>query len=93
MRATGIINKKTGLWFFPNRDATNQSGFNAIPAGTRSIYASFYYLGHHGYFWTSSQDNKLNAWFWYLKYSNAAIYRESYFKRSGYSVRCIKDGL
>jgi hypothetical protein len=32
-----------------------------------------------------------NAWFWYLKYSNTGIYRENYFKNSGYSVRCILD--
>jgi uncharacterized protein (TIGR02145 family) len=91
MRTTGILNKKTGLWFYPNREATNESGFSALPAGTRSIYSKFFYLGYHGYFWTSTQESDLQAWFWYLKYSNTAVYRESYFKRSGYSVRCIKD--
>jgi uncharacterized protein (TIGR02145 family) len=91
MRTTGILNKKTGMWFYPNREATNKSGFSAVPAGTRSIYSKFFYLGYHGYFWSSTQESELQAWFWYLKYSNTAIYRESYFKRSGYSVRCLKD--
>jgi len=91
LRATGTIEKKSGMWYFPNRDAANSSGFNAIPGGTRSIYSKFFYLGYHGYFWSSSEKDRMNAWFWYLKYSNTGIYRENYFKNSGYSVRCVLD--
>lgn len=91
LRGAGIVEKHTGLWHYPNRDATDRFGFDAIPAGTRSIYAKFYYLGYHGYFWTSTGEDRLNAWFYYLKYSNTGIYREHYFKRSGYSVRCVLD--
>ena len=91
LKSTGTVDKKTGLWLDTDKDASNKSGFSAIPAGTRSIYAKYYYLGYHAYFWTSSDSNTLNAWFYYLKYSNKSIYRESYFKASGYSVRCVRN--
>jgi uncharacterized protein (TIGR02145 family) len=90
MRSTGTIEDKTGLWFRPNVEAANESGFTVLPAGTRSIYSKFFYLGYHGYFWTSSGYNKSEAWFRYFKYSNTSIYQEHYYKASGYSVRCVK---
>ena len=91
MKSTGTIEAGTGLWYYPNIGATNESGFAALPAGTRSIYSKFFYIGYHAYFWSSVEFSDTDAWFFYLKYSNNAIYRESYFKASGYSVRCIKD--
>jgi uncharacterized protein (TIGR02145 family) len=90
MRSTGTIEDKTGSWYKPNVEATNESGFTVLPAGTRSIYSKFFYLGYHGYFWTSSSYNKPDAWFRYFKYSNTSIYQEHYFKASGYSVRCVR---
>jgi uncharacterized protein (TIGR02145 family) len=91
LKSAGTIESKTGQWHFPNEGGTDAIGFSALPAGTRSIYSKFFFLGYHGYFWSSSSFNDQNAWFWYLKYSNNSIYRENYFKASGYSVRCVKS--
>ena len=35
MKSVGTIEDGTGLWYFPNLDATNSSGFTALPAGFR----------------------------------------------------------
>lgn len=91
MKSNGTIEAGKGLWHSPNIGADNESGFTAIPAGTRSIYSKFVYIGYHAYFWSSNELNESDAWFYYLKYSNNSIYRESYFKASGYSVRCVRD--
>lgn len=91
LKSTGTLEAGTGLWHYPNLGAANENNFNALPAGTRSIYSKFFYIGYHAYFWSSDEYGISNAWFFYLKYSNNSIYRENYFKASGYSVRCIKD--
>ena len=91
MKSTGTIEAATGLWYAPDAGATNESGFNALPGGTRSIYTKFLFKGYHAYFWSSTEYNASDAWFSYLKYSNTNVYREHYFKASSYSVRCLKD--
>ena len=62
--------KETGIahWVSPNTGATNESGFAALPAGTRSIYSKFFYIGYHAYFWSSVEFSDTDAWFFYLKY-------------------------
>lgn len=90
LKSARTIESGEGLWYYPNEGADDSCGFRALPAGTRSIYSKFFFLGYHAYFWTSTPFNDSDAWFWYLKYSNNSIYREHYFKASGYSVRCIR---
>ena len=33
MKSVGTIEDGTGLWYFPNLDATNSSGFTGFPGG------------------------------------------------------------
>ncbi len=92
MKSPGTIEDKTGLWYKPDNGTTNESGFSALPAGTRSIYSKFFYKGYHAYFWTSTGYDKDEAWYHYIKYCHTKLYREHYFKPSGYSVRCVRGG-
>ena len=46
LKATGTIEGGTGLWYAPNTDATNTSGFNAIPGGYRINYGTYYSIGN-----------------------------------------------
>jgi len=51
----------TGLWYSPNTGATNESGFTAVPAGTRILSGEFNYVGYIGYWWSSSDYITTNA--------------------------------
>ena len=68
---------------------TNESGFSAVPAGT--FTDSFGNVGDYAYFWTSSKFGNSNAWGIYLRYNYGGLYQGDYYKRFGYSVRCVRD--
>jgi uncharacterized protein (TIGR02145 family) len=74
-----------------NGNGTNESGFNALPGGTRSINEAFSFAGDYGYWWTSSSFDGSSAWNRFLAYNNNYIGRSTGWKQFGNSVRCIKD--
>jgi len=69
----------------------NTSGFSALPGGYRSMVGSFNVIGYYGSWWTSTEDNASSAWDRYLNYYFPGVYRSSYSKGSGFSVRCVRD--
>ncbi len=80
--------------------ATNSSGFSALPGGTRNItglpgsYSSaFSVIGIQAFFQSSTPDsvNPLAAFSRNLVDSNSNVSRVTSFKEAGLSVRCIKD--
>ena len=91
MKTTGTLGAGTGLWFAPNTDATNSSGFSGLPGGYRGIGGGFDGRGGSGYWWSSSENSASNAWFRRLLYFNGNAGRYNDFKRSGFSVRCLRD--
>jgi uncharacterized protein (TIGR02145 family) len=89
--AGGKLKNKTG-WGSPNTGTTNESGFSAIPGGSRDYNGVFEWAGSTGDWWSSTEymsyalcrsmhkdDNKLRA-FTFSKSDGV-----------GFSVRCIKD--
>ena len=79
-------------WLAPyNIDATNMSCFTALPAGYRSVSGDFALLQSEGHFWTSDQSETTKAWERSLSASSYSVTRVATDKKSGYSVRCIKD--
>ncbi len=72
-------------------NGSNESGFNALPGGTRSINEAFSFAGDYGYWWTSSSFDGYSAWNRFLAYNNNYIGRSTGWKQFGNSVRCIKD--
>lgn len=81
-------------WPTPNKDASNSSGFTALPGGDRAKGGSFYALGQYGYFWTATEDGsdtKRAHNRHILLYSGA--FENDYIdtKGAGFSIRCIKD--
>ena len=86
--------KETGTahWASPNTGATNESGFTALPGGSRVYNDGIYQnMGGLGYFWSSSEDDSNYAWTRLLSYNFSGIHRGNYNKMSGFSVRCVKD--
>lgn len=81
-------------WPSPNKDASNSSGFTALPGGDRAKGGSFYALGQYGYLWTSTEtgsDHK-NAYNRHILLYSGAL-EDNYIdsKSAGFSIRCIKD--
>jgi len=70
----------------------DEFGFSALPAGRRNIAAVFANLGIYGYWWTSTEYSPTMAWSIRLRDDiGDAFINSNFFKRTGYSVRCIKD--
>lgn len=83
--------KATTLWNSPNTDATNSSGFTALPGSFALDGVSFYNVGYSGEWWSSSENDVANAWIIYLGHNLGNVGNFYYDKRGGKSVRCVKD--
>lgn len=83
-------------WESPNSDATNRSGFYALPGG---IYiapdyyspATYENLGYTGYWWTATEYYSSRAHYVEATYDNQAIDAGDRNAEDYLSVRCIKD--
>ena len=72
-------------------DGTDNYGFTGLPGGYRAADSSFYNVGNHGYWWSSTADGASNAFRRNLNYNNADVGRASISKAASFSVRCLKD--
>jgi uncharacterized protein (TIGR02145 family) len=76
-----------GSWILPNTDATNSTGFSAIPGGWGLPYQQ---QGNIAYFWTSTGGGD-NAYYYYLESYTSELDRVSVEKITRRSVRCVMD--
>lgn len=82
--------KGTSHWLPPNNNATNSSGFSALPAGCYDGFDNFSRLTRGTTFWTSTQSRISEVKVIDLDYRSDRVY-EAYSKKTyGYSVRCLK---
>ncbi|MCF8381713.1 MAG: hypothetical protein K9H49_19215 [Bacteroidales bacterium] len=72
-------------------NGSNISDFTAIPGGYRSPSDSSEFETIYSNFWVAREYNITGAWCRYLYYNNTGIYRGTFSKDFGFSVRCIKD--
>lgn len=87
LKESGIIH-----WGEPNFGATNESGFTALPGGTRYTNGLFFTLRKIGYWWTFTGLNVYyNGWYRSMSSTNRAVTRNYTDFTNGFSVRCIKD--
>jgi uncharacterized protein (TIGR02145 family) len=85
--------KETGIthWSKPNTGATNESGFTALPTGSRySFVGTYNELGSITYLWSSTSFDASRAWNRSLNTGNICN-RSFDYKTDGYPVRLIKD--
>ena len=83
--------KGTVHWVSPNTDATNESGFSALPGGLRTGLGYFAGPGYHALFWFITEYDSDNAWSVELAYDFSNALPEYDPKTCGFSVRCVKD--
>lgn len=91
-KTAGLKLKETGWthWFYfgnADEEGTNETGFTAIPGGTRVSYSngSSWFLAGFGVWWNSDSAPMGMATI------ISDMGREVDYAKSGYSVRCVKD--
>lgn len=73
-------------WLSPNSEATNYTGFNALPGGSRLSY--FAQKGYIGGWWSASATPNR----YMLTYdAGDLLVSTNITKWAGYSIRCVKD--
>jgi len=82
---TGVVGNTD---FAVKRNATD---FTALPGGCRQYDGTFDYIGLYGYWWSAIDYDTPNAWYRFLLNYDRGIFRNYCDKRTGFSVRCIKD--
>jgi uncharacterized protein (TIGR02145 family) len=72
--------------------ATNETGFTALPGGTRHNDGVFYIIDYSGYWWSSTQtDTGSGAWGRDLNFGDNNLYATGEYAKEGWSVRCVQD--
>jgi uncharacterized protein (TIGR02145 family) len=88
MKSTG-----TQYWQSPNTEATNESGFSGLPGGVRIGNGSFGGISNFGEWWSSTEvfitSNEARTR--YLTYNGGVASNSFNIKKTGHSVRCLKD--
>ncbi len=87
--------KETGIthWDSPNKGATNQFGFTALPGGQRDSNGYFFFdeVGYFGIWWSSTVVDQYTARNLTMNYSEESAIIGADMKGDGWSVRCISD--
>lgn len=86
--------KETGTthWSSPNTGATNETGFTALPGGSRSSRrGNFDNIGNGGFWWSAAENTAESAWGRDIGYSYGGVSRSYGNKGLGFSVRCVRD--
>lgn len=91
MKAIGTLQSGNGLWEQPNMLATDSTGFHGISGGIRSASGAFSSIGFTGYWGVSTVEPNTLAYGRNLHYNNGNLERNNFGKKSGLSVRCVRD--
>ena len=86
LKEVGTIN-----WSSPNTDATNEYRFRDVPGGQRDEGSNFFDFSFNSYLWTNTPANIDDGEFYISYHNNGNLTNLSADKRSGFSVRCIKE--
>jgi uncharacterized protein (TIGR02145 family) len=82
-------------WTTSNQDATNESGFTALPAGLRGSYDGIFGgQGIMGGWWSTTELDPSSlsaAWTRWIHADTVILARNNLFKKDGFSVRCVKN--
>ncbi len=74
-----------------NGNGNNSISFNGLPGGFRNYDGVFYDGVFYGYWWSSSEHSTSSAWSRCLTQYSGGADRKGIIKRSGFSVRCLRD--
>lgn len=90
--AGGVLKEiGTSHWASPNTDASNSSGFTALPGGCRGYNGGFFGAFVSGYWWTSTSSSTTTSYVHGLFANAAGEISSEDRKFSGYSVRLVRN--
>jgi uncharacterized protein (TIGR02145 family) len=81
----------TTHWESPNTGATNETGFTALPGGSRLTNSEFYGIGVNGIWWSATESPGDFAYFHYMSGDEQNMRTFDGSQKNGYSVRCVKE--
>ncbi|HWR99963.1 MAG TPA: fibrobacter succinogenes major paralogous domain-containing protein [Prolixibacteraceae bacterium] len=89
--AMKLKEKGTRHWSSASPGATNESGFTALPGGARGEVGQYCFLGTAGFWWSSGFTNDRTADLRCVTNHSSRLFKYTYNKEYGFSVRCVKD--
>ena len=91
--AGGVMKEISTYWVSLHEEASNESGFSALPGGLLEDPRDqdYPYMGEMGFFWSTREKSRSDGWFRYVKYDGTLLKAGSGDKEFGMSVRCLKD--
>ena len=81
---------KSAIGWIGYQNGIDSYGFSVIPAGNKLSGYTSYNWGQSAYFWTSTEYNRINAYFIFFDFDNVNAPQTNY-KDDEFSIRCIKD--
>jgi len=89
----GLKMKEAGTahWSSLNINATNDSGFTALPGGFRADDGTFYYSVETVYWWSATEYGSPTASYYSLLHDTDGVTVSNYLKGGGMSVRCLQN--
>jgi uncharacterized protein (TIGR02145 family) len=81
----------TEHWESPNTDATNESGFSALPGGFRSSTGGFSKIGSIGRWWSYDKSQLNVASSRMLRNTDVNVTSQQTPKEFGLSILCVRD--
>lgn len=86
--------KETGTshWDTPNKGASNDVGFSALPGGYRERTGEFLCVGYNGCWWSFTENDTSTSWWWTIESDSNYFYHYGNGAAGcGLSVRCVRD--
>ncbi len=80
-----------GYWNDPNTGATNESGFSGLPCGYCDVLGAFAGARTTARWWSSTENDASTAHSISLSNASASVTWNTYDKRYGLSIRCVKN--
>lgn len=74
-----------------NGNGTNETGFSALPGGSRFDDGNFTPPGCDGNWWSSTEEKHITAWAYNMYCINESVLSFDKYKGQGKSIRCVRD--
>lgn len=91
LKDDSIKNRDTIQFISINNSNIYTVGFAPVLGGRRYYDGTFQYIENLGFWWSSTTDEKLYAWYRSIGYDYNELYRSYSIKEDAFSVRCIKN--